>query len=86
MRTTGTGKTMLAQWMVGLLPALTDTEALKVTAVHSVAGLLAPGTPLITAPPFDAPHYTSSVDALARSSLIFAALSGCDQPGWCVRP
>jgi len=34
----GTGKTMLAQGMVGLLPALTGTETLEVTAVHSVAG------------------------------------------------
>lgn len=32
--------------------------------MHSVAGLLAPGTPLITTPPFVAPHHTSSVDAL----------------------
>lgn len=46
------------------MPALTDTETLKVTAVHSVAGLLAPGTSLITTPPFVAPHHTSSVDAL----------------------
>jgi magnesium chelatase family protein len=60
----GTGKTMLAQRMVGLLPALTDAEALEVTAVHSVAGLLTPDTPLITMPPFVAPHHTSSVAAL----------------------
>lgn len=60
----GTGKTMLAQRMVGLLPALTDQQALEVTAVHSVAGLLAPETPLITAPPFVAPHHTSSLAAL----------------------
>ena len=60
----GTGKTMLAQRMVGLLPALTDQEALEVTAVHSVAGLLAPETPLIVVPPFVAPHHTSSLAAL----------------------
>jgi hypothetical protein len=59
-----TGKTMLVHGMVGLLPALTGTETLEVTAVRSVAGLLAPGTPLITTPPFVAPHHTSSVDAL----------------------
>jgi magnesium chelatase family protein len=60
----GTGKTMLAQRMVGLLPMLTDTEALEVTAVHSVAGLLAPDAPLVGVPPFVAPHHTSSVAAL----------------------
>ncbi len=71
----GTGKTMLAQRMVGLLPALTDQEALEVTAVHSVAGLLTPETPLITAPPFVAPHHTSSVAALVGGG------SGLAKPG-----
>jgi magnesium chelatase family protein len=71
----GTGKTMLAQRMVGLLPALTDQEALEVTAVHSVAGLLAPDTPLITAPPFVAPHHTSSLAALVGGG------SGLAKPG-----
>jgi magnesium chelatase family protein len=71
----GTGKTMLAQRMVGLLPPLTDTEALEVTAVHSVAGLLAPDAPLITAPPFVAPHHTSSVAALVGGG------SGLAKPG-----
>lgn len=71
----GTGKTMLAQRMVGLLPALTDQEALEVTAVHSVAGLLAPETPLITMPPFIAPHHTSSVAALVGGG------SGLAKPG-----
>jgi magnesium chelatase family protein len=71
----GTGKTMLAQRMVGLLPALTDQEALEVTAVHSVAGLLAPETPLITMPPFVAPHHTSSVAALVGGG------SGLAKPG-----
>jgi magnesium chelatase family protein len=71
----GTGKTMLAQRMVGLLPALTNSEALEVTAVHSVAGLLAPETPLITVPPFVAPHHTSSVAALVGGG------SGLAKPG-----
>ncbi|MDQ4010679.1 MAG: YifB family Mg chelatase-like AAA ATPase, partial [Actinomycetota bacterium] len=71
----GTGKTMLAQRMVGLLPALTDQEALEVTAVHSVAGMLAAETPLITAPPFVAPHHTSSLAALVGGG------SGLAKPG-----
>ncbi|ABM13017.1 YifB family Mg chelatase-like AAA ATPase [Mycolicibacterium vanbaalenii] len=60
----GVGKTMLAQRLPGLLPPLTHTESLEVTAIHSVAGLLTGDTPLITRPPFVAPHHTSSVAAL----------------------
>lgn len=60
----GVGKTMLAQRLPGLLPPLSDAESLEVTAIHSVAGLLAGDAPLITRPPFVAPHHTSSVAAL----------------------
>ena len=60
----GVGKTMLAQRLPGLLPSLSDSESLEVTAIHSVAGLLAGSTPLVTRPPFVAPHHTSSVAAL----------------------
>jgi magnesium chelatase family protein len=60
----GVGKTMLAQRLPGLLPALTENESLEVTAIHSVAGLLSGSSPLITRPPFIAPHHTSSVAAL----------------------
>jgi magnesium chelatase family protein len=60
----GVGKTMLAQRLPGLLPELSESEALEVTAIHSVAGLLSGATPLITRPPFVAPHHTSSVAAL----------------------
>ncbi|BBZ05092.1 hypothetical protein MCHIJ_45290 [Mycolicibacterium chitae] len=60
----GIGKTMLAQRLPGLLPPLSPDEALEVTAIHSVAGLLSEETPLITRPPFVAPHHTSSVAAL----------------------
>lgn len=60
----GVGKTMLAQRLPGLLPELAPEESLEVTAIHSVAGLLSADTPLITRPPFVAPHHTSSVAAL----------------------
>lgn len=60
----GVGKTMLAQRLPGLLPDLTESEALEVTAVHSVAGMLSDSVPLITRPPFIAPHHSSSVAAL----------------------
>ena len=61
----GTGKTMLAQRLPGLLPPLTIDESLEATAVHSVAGLLPEsGSPLVAVPPFVAPHHTTSVAAL----------------------
>ena len=60
----GTGKTMLAQRLPGILPRLPPDEALEVTRIHSVAGLLAAGRPLVTIPPFRAPHHTASVAAI----------------------
>jgi magnesium chelatase family protein len=54
----GTGKTMLARRLPSILPALTRTEAIEVTRIHSVAGLHADG--LITTRPFRAPHHTIS--------------------------
>jgi len=60
----GTGKTMLARRLPGILPPLTREEALEVTRIHSVAGLLPHGRPLVTAPPFRAPHHTASAPAI----------------------
>ncbi len=60
----GAGKTMLAARLPGLLPALTGEQALEVTAVHSVAGLLTGGEPLVTSPPFVDPHHTASSAAI----------------------
>lgn len=71
----GVGKTMLAQRLPGLLPDLTESEALEVTAIHSVAGTLSQQTPLITRPPFIAPHHSSSVAALVGGG------SGMARPG-----
>ncbi|MDG3013975.1 YifB family Mg chelatase-like AAA ATPase [Speluncibacter jeojiensis] len=71
----GVGKTMLAQRLPGLLPALEERAALEVTAIHSLAGALPPGQPLITLPPFIAPHHTSSVSALVGGG------SGMARPG-----
>ncbi|HWE87827.1 MAG TPA: YifB family Mg chelatase-like AAA ATPase [Pseudonocardiaceae bacterium] len=71
----GTGKTMLAQRLVGLLPALSSDEVMQVTAVHSVAGALSPDAPLVVAPPFVAPHHTTSVAALVGGG------SGLAKPG-----
>jgi magnesium chelatase family protein len=71
----GIGKTMLAQRLPGILPELTRDEALEVTAIHSVAGLLSSSAPLITRPPFVAPHHTSSVAAMVGGG------SGMARPG-----
>jgi magnesium chelatase family protein len=60
----GTGKTMLARRLPGILPRLPPEEALEVTRIHSVAGLLPPGRPLVTVPPFRAPHHTASVASI----------------------
>lgn len=60
----GVGKTMLARRLPGLLPALTAEESLEVTAIHSVHGTLSRKSPLVTVPPFVAPHHSVSVPAL----------------------
>lgn len=65
----GTGKTMLAQRLPGLLPRLNHDQALEVTAIHSIAGALTPESPLITIPPFVAPHHSASVPALVGGGV-----------------
>jgi magnesium chelatase family protein len=60
----GAGKTMMARRVAGILPPLTFEEALEVTTIHSVAGLVPPGCGLLTARPFRAPHHTVSDVAL----------------------
>ena len=71
----GVGKTMLAERLPGILPDLSADEALEVTGVHSVAGRLRPGAPLITRPPYCAPHHTSTVSAIVGGG------SGLAMPG-----
>jgi magnesium chelatase family protein len=60
----GAGKTMMARRLAGILPPLSFEEALEVTAIHSVSGLLQPGAGLQTRRPFRAPHHTISNAAL----------------------
>ena len=56
----GSGKTLLARALPAILPPMTTPEALEVTKVFSVRGLLPPETPLLRERPFRAPHHTTS--------------------------
>jgi magnesium chelatase family protein len=56
----GAGKTLLARAVPGILPRLTQDEALEVTRIHSVCGRLPAGSPMITSRPFRSPHHTIS--------------------------
>jgi magnesium chelatase family protein len=55
---------MLARRLPGILPPLSRDAALEVTRIYSVAGLLAPGRPLVRTPPFRMPHQSASVAAI----------------------
>jgi magnesium chelatase family protein len=60
----GTGKTMLAQRIPGILPQLSNDQALEVTAIHSIAGNLNSGNLLTKQPPFVSPHHTTTATAM----------------------
>jgi magnesium chelatase family protein len=64
----GTGKTMLARALRGILPPLSFTEALEATAIHSVAGTLQ--DTMVVSPPFRSPHHTSSHVAIVGGGSI----------------
>ncbi len=66
----GTGKTMLAQRMPGILPELTFAEALEVTKIHSIAGTLGQDEPLILHRPFRSPHHTISAPGLSGGGTV----------------
>ncbi len=60
----GAGKTMLAERLPAILPPLGREESLEVTAVHSIAGLLPAGNPLVDVAPYCAPHHSATMQAL----------------------
>ena len=66
---------MLAERLPTILPRLDMAAALEVTAIHSVAGRCRPASPLLTEPPFCAPHHTST-----RAAIVGGG-SGCPAPG-----
>lgn len=71
----GSGKTMLAQRMPGLLPPMSFDEALEVTKIHSIAAMLPAGAALITERPFRAPHHNISLAGLVGGGV------GLPRPG-----
>ncbi|MFI1015670.1 YifB family Mg chelatase-like AAA ATPase [Streptomyces sp. NPDC020965] len=71
----GAGKTILAERLPGVLPPLTRQESLEVTAVHSVAGILPPGEPLVRTPPYCAPHHSATMPSLVGGG------NGLPRPG-----
>lgn len=60
----GSGKTLLARAMAGVLPMMTFEEMLEVTRIYSVTGLLLPNQPIIQSRPFRSPHHTASSAAI----------------------
>ncbi|MFG2535087.1 YifB family Mg chelatase-like AAA ATPase [Streptomyces sp. NPDC048511] len=71
----GAGKTMLAERITAILPPLSRQESLEVTAVHSVAGILPPGEPLISRAPYCAPHHSATMQSLVGGG------NGLPRPG-----
>ncbi len=66
----GSGKTMLADRLVGLLPPLRPEEALATTRVHSAAGLMVPAGGLVRHPPLRAPHHGASMAAIVGGGTV----------------
>jgi len=60
----GSGKTMLARRLPGIMPDLAFQEAIDVSKIYSLAGLLPPGQPLLTRRPFRSPHHTASAASI----------------------
>ncbi|OKK20388.1 Mg chelatase-like protein [Streptomyces sp. CB00455] len=71
----GAGKTMLAERLPWILPPLTRRDSVEVTAVHSVAGILPPGEPLVSRPPYCAPHHSATMQSLVGGG------NGIPRPG-----
>ncbi|MDX2146573.1 MAG: YifB family Mg chelatase-like AAA ATPase [Planctomycetota bacterium] len=66
----GTGKTMMAKALPGVLPPLSPEEAIEITRIYSAAGALAPGQGLVTTRPVRTPHHTASGAAIVGGGMI----------------
>ena len=66
----GSGKTMMAKALPGVLPPLTTEEALEITRIYSAAGLLDNGACLVTRRPVRTPHHTASSPAIVGGGII----------------
>jgi magnesium chelatase family protein len=66
----GSGKTMLSRRLATIMPDMTFDEALETTRIHSIAGLLKEGQPLLATRPFRSPHHTVSDVALIGGGVI----------------
>jgi len=66
----GSGKTMLARRMPGIMPALSFKDSLEISRIYSVAGLLSDEQCLITRRPFRAPHHTCTVASLVGGGMV----------------
>lgn len=71
----GAGKTMLAERLPGLLPDLGDTQAMEVTAIHSLCSMTSASVRLLRRPPYENPHHT------ATPAAIIGGGSGLPRPG-----
>ncbi len=68
----GSGKTMLASRLPGLLPDLRRDDAVAATSIHSLAGTFDPGGGLLRRPPFEAPHHSASAAAIVGGGSLMA--------------
>ena len=66
----GTGKSMMAKALPGILPPLSAEEAIEITRIYSAAGQLPPGQGLITSRPVRSPHHTASTPAIVGGGAI----------------
>ncbi|PKQ25102.1 MAG: Mg chelatase-like protein [Actinobacteria bacterium HGW-Actinobacteria-4] len=68
----GTGKTMLASRLPGILPDLSEEDAVAATSVHSIAGTFDPSDGLLRRPPYEAPHHSASAAAIVGGGSLMA--------------
>lgn len=66
----GSGKSMLAKRLPSILPDMSFEEMIETTKIHSIAGALPPGAPLVSARPFRAPHHTVSAAGLSGGGTV----------------